>query len=180
MTQRPRQHSQSPQSQTSTQGCAPSQSLQLPPFQSSCTVFLARVLAFSPCTSCALLIAGNLCKSPNIWILGSEQRVCVEMRLICLQILSAKRGREAARGRVVHPRSLLAPLCAPVMPGSASQWLAVQGTPPCFCHSGHPRPALPASCSGERQFLGGHKIPSRGLHLSLLPQSFSISGRWLG
>lgn len=54
--------------------CSP---LPSPPFQSSCTVFLARVLAVSPCTSCVLLIAGNLCKSPNIWILGSGRRVCV-------------------------------------------------------------------------------------------------------
>lgn len=54
--------------------CSP---LPSPPFQSSCTVFLARALAFSPRASCALLIAGNLCKSPNIWILGSGQRVCV-------------------------------------------------------------------------------------------------------
>lgn len=49
-----------------------------------------------------------------------------------------------------------------------------------LCLPGHPQPALLASCPGEIPFLGGYEVPSSGFTLSLLPQGFSISRKWLG
>lgn len=53
-----------------------------------------------------------------------------------------ERGRQ---GQEVHPRSLLAPLRAPAVPGLCLPVAGGAGDSHCFGHPGHPQPALLAS-----------------------------------